>query len=164
MPKKTGTASEFMLVTLAADPSLEWSVRELMEKAGDSWTEANVYNTLTRLHAAGKLKRAKDGHAVWWSIAGAQEPDPAPVVVDEVDVVPEAADAPVPSDGPTAAGFVLDLLARHPDYEMSVTDIWEEADRKWKRQTMANTLDRLVEKGSVVRVKDGGSVWFSIAG
>ena len=68
------------------------------------------------------------------------------------------------SEGPTAQSFIVDLLTRHPDYEMQVADIWEEAERKWKQQTVANTLERLVAKGVVARVKDGRNVWFSIAG
>jgi Fe2+ or Zn2+ uptake regulation protein len=164
MPKRTVTASEFIIDTLAADPSLEWSVRDLMDKAGERWSEANVYNTLTRLHAAGKLKRTKDGRAVWWSIADGLEPALLEKPVEpEVDSGAKTLETASESGTQTATGFIIDLLTRHPDYEMSVSDIWEEAERKWKKQSVANALDRLAEQRKVLRVKEGAHVWFSIA-
>ena len=174
MPRKNPTATEFVLQTLAADRTLEWRVGDLMEKAAGRWTEANVYNSLTRLHAAGTIKRTKDGHAAWWSApAGFASPaaQPEPVETAPVQVIPDEASAEAAiaqpestsSEGPTAQSFIVDLLTRHPDYEMQVADIWEEAERKWKQQTVANTLERLVAKGVVARVKDGRNVWFSIA-
>ncbi len=174
MPKKNLTASEFVLQTLAADQTLEWRVGDLMEKAAGRWTEANVYNTLTRLHAAGKIKRTKDGHAAWWSaptniVSTPEVSEPASMVpvLDPAEERAPAAKIQPPElavEGPTAQAFIVDLLTRHPDYEMQVADIWEESARKWKQQTVANTLERLVVKGIVTRVKDGRNVWFSIAG
>ena len=173
MPRKNLTASEFVMQTLTADTTLEWRVGDLMEKAAGRWTEANVYNTLTRLHATGKIKRTKDGHAVWWSAVAGQPtlppnvdntPDVALVVEQAAPTVAPAGDTPPHAEGPTAQVFIVDLLTRHPDYEMQVSDIWEEADRRWKQQTVANTLKRLVANGVVTRVKDGRNVWFSFAG
>ena len=172
MPRKNLTASEFVTQTLTADATLEWRVSDFIDKAAGRWTEANVYNTLTRLHAAGQVKRVKDGHAAWWSApagialttARPEPGEPAPVPEPAKEAAPIGQSESPAAEGSTAQAFIVDLLTRHADCEMQVHDIWEESARKWKQQTVANTLDRLVAKGVVARVKDGRHVWYSIAG
>ncbi len=174
-----GTASQFVLDLLGKQPDLEWRIREILDASGNRWREANVYNTLTRLLEAGKVKKALTDRQAWWSIAGdttvtaavavlAPAPTPAAVRAPAAAPTPVAAAAETPEargePASTAASFIVDLLTRYPDYEMQVADIWEEADRKWKQQTVANTLELLVAKGVVSRVKDGRNVWFSTAG
>ena len=197
---RSSTASRFILDLLGKQPELEWRIREIVDASGNKWHEATMYNTLTRLLEAGKVKKALTDRQAWWSIAGvhtgaaapaeAVAPAPATATAASSKAVPSAAAAepPMPpspsivahegiqvpqqaneasaSEQPTgsAAGFIVDLLTRHPDYEMQVNDIYEEAERKWAEQTISNTLDRLVKQGSVARVKDGRHVWYSIAG
>ena len=176
----SGTAAQFILDLLGRQPDLEWRIREILDTSGNRWREANVHNTLTRLLEAGKVKKTLTARQAWWSIVGGagsttvaaplEAPAPSAVPAHTPAAAPltsEAAAIPVAvSDEParTANAFIVDLLTRHPDYEMQVADIWEEADRNWKQQTVANTLERLVTKGVVLRVKDGRNVWFSIAG
>ncbi len=175
------TAAQFILDLLAQLPDHEWRVAEIAEASGHRWTDANIYTTLTRLAASGTVKKAVTDRQAWWSIGG--EPVAVPEVAapaEPVAAAPVAKPAPVAKLAPvravarspiaapddstvTAAEFITDLLARHPDYEMSVNDIWEEADRRWAAQTVFNTLERLVVAGKVVRVKDGRHVWYSAA-
>ena len=70
MPNRAVTASKFVMETLASAPSPEWKVSDFVQKSGDCRTEANFYNTLTRLHARGKVKPTNDGRNVWFSISG----------------------------------------------------------------------------------------------
>ena len=65
----------------------------------------------------------------------------------------------------SASEFVLDLLKRHPDYEMQVDDIFEEAERKWTKANIANSVMRLHARGLLSKVSDQDrSVWWSIRG
>ncbi len=172
----SSTASQFILDLLGKQPELEWRIREILDASGNKWREANVYNTLTRLLEAGKVKKTLSDRQAWWSIAGvvgstavagpAPVPAPAPEAAPTPTTAAAAAVPPASADelASTAKAFIVDLLSRHPDYEMQVADVWEEADRKWTQQTVANTLERLVAKGVVTRIKEGRNVWFSIAG
>ncbi len=173
MPKYTGTVTEFIVNLFAAQPDMEWRIAEIVAAGDNKWNAANVANSLARMFKAGKVKKNVNGGA-WWSAASAAPVNVKPAKAAAPASTTAASPNPVPSAvvgepkpaeaGSTAAAFILDLLKRHPDYEMQVSDIWEECDRKWKRQTIFNTLDKLVAGGKVARVKDDGKVWFSIAG
>lgn len=70
----------------------------------------------------------------------------------------------MPKTTGTAAEFVLKLLRDHPDYEMQIDDIFEEAERKWTKANISNAMARLLEKGVVTRVTDPNrSAWWSIS-
>ena len=189
----SGTASKFIVDLLGKQPELEWRIREIVDASGNKWHEATVYNTLTRLLEAGTVKKALTDRQAWWSIAGdagtmapsapavATAPPPSvSATAAPLKAAPSAAAAkpamppararlppqlvkPAEQSTGGAAVFIVDLLTRHPDYEMQVNDLWEEADRKWAAQTISNTLERLVKQGHVQRVKDGRHVWYSIA-
>ena len=65
----------------------------------------------------------------------------------------------------TAREFILDLLTKHPDYEMQIDDLYEEAERKWTKANLANTVARLHAKGLLSKVSEQDrSVWWSIRG
>ncbi len=176
------TAAQFILGLLAQFPDHEWRVAEFVEASGHRWTDANIYTTLTRLAASGKVKKSVTDRQAWWSIgaepvaateaaasaepvAAAQLGKPAHVAMPTpaaTAAVAPAFSASAPNESTvTAAEFIKDLLTRHPDYEMSVSDVWEEAERRWAAQTISNTLERLAGAGKVVRVKDGRHVWYS---
>ncbi len=71
----------------------------------------------------------------------------------------------MPKKKGTASDFILDLLKAHPDYEMQVSDIYEEGERRWTQANISNALARLLEKGLVTRVSDPDrKAWWSIAG
>ena len=194
MPKKTGTAAEYVLQVLASQPDAEWRLAELVADCEKCWTEANMYNTLTRLLASGKVKKTVDGRSAWWSIASGHAAAPAPVSKGPTPAGLKRASAPVSKSpapapgaltvakapkqtkahaasqkppGPRSGGataFVLQLLRAYPDYEMSVDDIYEEAERKWTKDNISNTMGRLLEKGLVTRVTDPNrAAWWSIA-
>ena len=173
----SSTATKFVVALLAGKPDRQWRIAEIVEAGGQKWTEPNVRKSLTGLFKGGKVKKTVNG-GVWWSAASAAPASAAPAKA----VLPVAAAKPATPRAPattpqqsvkavtleqpttTANAFVLALLTRHPDYEMQVNDIYEEAERKWAEQTISNTLDRLVKQGRVARLKDGRHVWYSAAG
>ncbi len=172
--RTAATATQFVAALLASKPAREWRIAEIVAAGGQKWTEPNVYKSLVRLLRAGKLKKTITGRTSWWSAATATATTTMPNAV--VPSAPTARATPIaPATGQqlvkpaersagSAGRFILDLLAWHPDYEMQVSDIWDESERKWARQTIANTVDRLVAAGKIARVKDGGQVWYSNAG
>ena len=176
MPKTKGTANEFILQVLSSQADTEWRLSDLRDRCEGRWTEANLYNTLTRLLAAGKIQKVVEGRAAWWSIGAAKATQLTPPAVAAPALVP--AETPTPESPPeakakavapmpdetaeTASQAILGLLGRHPDYEMQVNDVWEELGRKWAAQTVSNQLTWLAGAGRVQRVKDGRQVWWSI--
>ena len=161
MPKKTGTATEFILQVLASQADTEWRLADLRDRCDGRWTEANLYNTLTRLLVAGRIQKVVEGRAVWWSIGAAKAAPLTPTAVAAPAMVPaETATpgsppearakvaAPMPDKtAETASQAILSLLGRHPDYEMQVNDVWEELGRKWAVQTVGNQLTWLAGAG-----------------
>ncbi len=173
LERPVGTATQFVVELLTSKPDLEWRIAEIVQVGGQKWTEPNVYKSLDRLFKAGKVKKTVNG-GVWWSAATAASTTLAPAKTASSAAAAKSAtpSASAPQEPVTAAEqstgsaaqFILDLLTRHPDYEMQVNDIYEEAERKWAAQTISNTVEKLVKQGSVARVKDGRRVWYSIAG
>ncbi len=71
----------------------------------------------------------------------------------------------MPKTKGTAAEFILHLLRTHPDYEMQVSDIYEEGDRRWTKANISNALTRLLEKGLIARTVDPNrAAWWTITG
>ena len=162
MPKYAGTATEFIVNLLTAQPDRLWRIADILTAAERRWTEKNVHKSLTRLFKIGKIGKTVTAGAAWWSSReGAAKATAALPPAERVATTRQAANAPKPGE-PTASEFIIGLLRRHPDYEMRVGDVWEESGRKWAAQTVSNTLERLVTKGKIARVKDGRNVWYSI--
>ena len=70
MPKKTGTAREFVLKTLKAYPDRELRVADLFEIAGTAFKKGNLENLMPKLYAAGLVTKAiEPDRSVWWGIA-----------------------------------------------------------------------------------------------
>ena len=70
----------------------------------------------------------------------------------------------MPKTKGTAAEFILNLLRAHPDYEMQVSDIYEEGDKRWTKANISNALTRLLEKGLIKRTVDANrAAWWTIA-
>ena len=67
------------------------------------------------------------------------------------------------ADGATCPGVALDLLLFRPDHELQARDVWEALNQEWPLRTVANSLERLAVRGSVVKVRDGRSVWYAVA-
>lgn len=67
------------------------------------------------------------------------------------------------ADGATCPSVALDLLRFRPDHELQARDVWEALSHDWPLRTVANSLERLAVRGSVVRIRDGRSVWYAIA-
>lgn len=176
MGRSDDSAATNILKLLREGPDLEWQVSELIKHFNNRWNRANVDNSLLRLHKNGSVKKKKEGTHVWFSaVAGqvapvaAEKPAKAqkagkpaePVAVSKPveALVGEPTKAPAP---PSAADAVVALLAKWPNYEMSVADIFEELARKYPRKRMEKAIDRVVAKGLVLKVKDAGRVFYSI--
>ena len=70
----------------------------------------------------------------------------------------------MPKTKGTAAEFILNLLRTHPDYEMQVSDIYEEGDKRWTKANISNALTRLLDKGLIQRTVDPNrAAWWTIA-
>jgi len=69
MPKKTGTATEFVLQTLIEYSDNEMQISDLFDHCQGRFTKENLSNSLSRLLAVGKVVRNLDGRSAYWAIA-----------------------------------------------------------------------------------------------
>jgi len=70
MPKKNGTATEFVLNTLRQWPDNELRISDFYELAGGRFKKENLSNSLTRLLAKGEVVRnIDDNRSAWWAIS-----------------------------------------------------------------------------------------------
>jgi DNA-binding PadR family transcriptional regulator len=65
----------------------------------------------------------------------------------------------------TAKEYVLSLLREHPDRELQVSDFFEHQSgpRKFTKQSLHNTLLRLLDAKLVVKGSEGRAAWWAIA-
>ena len=69
MPKKTGTAREFVLKALRQHADRELRVADLHDLAGGQYKTGNIDLTLRRLLVDGKVTKTIDpDRSVWWAI------------------------------------------------------------------------------------------------
>ena len=69
MPKKTGTAKEFILGTLREFPEQELQVADFHDYCGKKFTKENLHNALSRLLTEGLIVRnVEPNRATWWAI------------------------------------------------------------------------------------------------
>lgn len=70
----------------------------------------------------------------------------------------------MPKTKGTASEFILQLLRAYPDYEMQVSDIYDEGEGRWSKANISNALTRLMDKGLISRTVDPNrSAWWTIA-
>ncbi len=69
MPKKTGTAREFILATLRQHPDRELQVADFHVWCDEAFSKANLQEALSRLHAEGVVSKVTEANrATWWAI------------------------------------------------------------------------------------------------
>jgi len=69
MPKKTGTAKEFILGTLREFPEQELQVADFYDYCGKKFTKENLHNALSRLLGENLIMRTVEANrATWWAI------------------------------------------------------------------------------------------------
>jgi hypothetical protein len=89
MPKKTGTAIEFIMQTLRQHPDRELRIADLFDHCEGKFTKENMTNALTRAMEKGLVVRASDSdRSSWWAISaeGLTGTARAPVVDKSVDL------------------------------------------------------------------------------
>ena len=69
MPKKTGTAREFVLKTLRDHRDRELRVADLHDLAGGGFQRGNIENLMPKLLAEGLVTKATEpDRSAWWAI------------------------------------------------------------------------------------------------
>ena len=105
MPKKTGTAREFVLQALRQHADRELQVGDLYDLAGQRFSKENLGNLMPKLLAEGLVERTTDGRAAWWAItpaglAGRKLAAPVPVAATKPPGAPEPVPKPKPEPEP----------------------------------------------------------------
>ena len=62
----------------------------------------------------------------------------------------------------TATSFTLEYLSKHHDREMRLADLVPGCEGRFSAQNIQQSLVRLLERGQVVRSKDGHEAWWAI--
>ena len=69
MPKKTGTAREYILATLKQYPDRELQVADFHGLCDERFSKANLQEALSRLFAEGVVTKVSEANrATWWAI------------------------------------------------------------------------------------------------
>ncbi len=184
MPKKTGTATEFVLETLRKYPENELQVADLHRECEGRFTKPNLINSLTRLLQEGIVVRTTDAdRTAWWAISvqGLRAAPAVPAIarakVQRETLAPRKQQPapPAPAAKPSvpatpasmtdaAKQFVLDTLkaAGQPMTLLDMLGHRKHSDKHVSMRTLKLATFYLVHEGKLMKREEGDKAWWAL--